>query len=64
MSRTPQEVTDIDVVALLLRCFVYFHRDAMGIGPSVLADTRHRPGHLHIRLVGFDDEAAQGVVVE
>src|ERR1700691_231526 len=50
----------MDVVALLLRRFIYFHRDAMRVGPGVLTDASHLPGHLHIRLVGSYGKAAFG----
>ena len=50
----------VDIVALIPRRFVHFHLDTMRVGPGVLTNARHLPGHLHIRLVGFCGEAAMG----
>src|ERR1700691_1120375 len=50
----------MDIVALVLRRLVHFHLNAMRVGPGVLTDAGHLPGDLHVRFVGFDDEAAIG----
>jgi hypothetical protein len=52
------EELGMDVVALIERRFVYFHLDAMRVGPSVLADAGYLPGNFHSRLAGLDGEAA------
>jgi hypothetical protein len=50
----------MDIVALVSRRLVYFHLDAVGVGPGVLADAGYLPGNLDVRLAGLDDEAAIG----
>src|SRR5580704_2631954 len=48
----------MDVMPLVLCCFVYFHPDAMRVGPGVLADAGDLPGNLHARLAGLDGETS------
>src|SRR5580693_6145144 len=50
----------MDVVALVPRGLVYFHLDAMRVGPGVLADTGDLPGNLHARFAGLDSETSVG----
>src|SRR5580698_10142345 len=47
----------MDIVALILRRFICFHRDAMRVGPGVLTDARHLPGNFYVRLVAFDHKS-------
>ena len=42
----------MDVVTLVGLRLVYFHLDAMGVGPGVLADAGHLPENVHSRC-GF-----------
>ena len=46
----------MDVVTLVGRRFLYFHLDAMRVGPGVLTDAGNLPGNFHVRLVGLDGE--------
>src|SRR5947208_2959102 len=36
--------------------FVFFHLDAMSIGPSILSNASDLPRDLHVRFVGLDCE--------
>jgi hypothetical protein len=40
----------MDVMALVPRGFVYFHLDAVRVGPGVLTDAGDLPGNFHTRL--------------
>jgi hypothetical protein len=50
----------MEIVPLILWCFVDLHLDAMGVGPGVLTDSRHLPGNLGPRPIGPYGKAPTG----
>src|SRR5579863_1138831 len=51
-----EEKFGVDVIAALFFRLFHFHRDAVRVGPGIVARARNLPRNFHVRLVGLDGE--------